>query len=452
MEIEKINREYLDRMKEMLGKEFPRYLSALDSSKTRGLVLNSAKINRDAFLRETEMKLTPLEFNEDCFLVEGDEKVGGDLLHRAGAFYMQEPSAMVGGAIVDIKGDEIVLDVCASPGGKTFQIAKRLNSGVVIANEIDFERCKILISNVERLGLKNVIVTNFSPDKLYKNFNQIFDLIVVDAPCSGEGMLRKEDWAAKIWSKEYVKECQVRQKEILSNVIPLLKENGKLLYSTCTFSIDEDEEIVEFLLNSGFRLLPMKKVEGEAHGENINGLDMSACKRFYPHKFNGEGQFVSLLQKEDDNFVQHRRLKAVDELKTSEKALFIKFLKDNLKEDCINFIMENSCVRAGTIYFCPNKHIIFDDKNVLSFGVKLGNIEKNRFEPVHNFWTAFGLCFKRIVEIEKPDVDRYFSGNTLNSNEDNGWCSVAYHNLPLGGGKIVDGVVKNHYPKGLRNR
>lgn len=431
-------------------KEYDDFCVALSNPPKRGLVFNNLVMDKKDFLNNFGYNLQQLDYDEDCYILNSEDKMGGNIFHHVGAIYMQEPSAMVAGIYIPLKKGDIVLDACAAPGGKTFQIAKRLD-GVLVSNEIDFERVKVLNSNVQRLGLNNVMVTNFTPEYLAQCYPNKFDCILVDAPCSGEGMFRKEDKAITQWSQDYVKVCADRQKDILSYYDKTLKQGGYLMYSTCTYSVEENEEVVAFLVDKGYKVLNMGKILGESNGIMLKQYNTHLAKRFYPHKSSGEGQFVCLLQKNAENN-EHPIHIRVNRFKVgaTEFKLTCQFFKDNLTTQAFDIVKDRLFIRDENVYYVKDKSLIVDDKKIINYGVKLGSVIKNRFEPNHNLFKSFSNYFLRKVELNQKDSYEYLKGNTVDVELDNGWCVVNYLSAPLGGGKIVNGLLKNHYPKGLR--
>lgn len=442
--------EFYNRMKILLNQEdYEEFVESLQEKAVRGLVVNNKKIDIKSFLNNTNLDLTALPYDECCFVLNSDDKVGDLPIHHAGGFYMQEPSAMVAGLNLPIKDGDIVLDACASPGGKTFQIARRDNC-CVISNEIDFSRAKILQSNVERLGLENVIVTNFTTEELNKLYPNTFDALLIDAPCSGEGMFRREEQAKTQWSQEYVQVCAKRQIDIIKNLDNTLKQGGYLMYSTCTYSLEENEYIAKQIVDLGYEIVELKDIKGAKSGFKIDNYATDYAKRFYPHSSFGEGQFVCLLKKVKTNYNQKKNYSyLVKELQRKESIIFNEFVKENLNNDWLK-LYNSFCIKDSVVYYCPNKNLISDVKKVLSYGVKLGEINKDYFKPDHNFFTCFGNYFKRHITLDDKNATLYLKGYTFNTDIDNGWAVVNVLGASLGGVKVVNGLAKNHYPKGLR--
>jgi NOL1/NOP2/fmu family ribosome biogenesis protein len=272
----------------------------------------------------------------------------------------------------------------------------------------------------------------------------------VDAPCSGEGMLRKDENARLNWSEENVKACAIRQKAILETANKLLKRNGYLLYSTCTFSLEEDEQVVaEFCALHNYEIIPLS-YSGAINGVKIGEYDTHHTLRFYPHKFQGEGQFVALLRKKEScntSIAGKIYLKPLSKFPTEYK-LFKTFCEDNLTE--YNDILDNVVYNNNTIYYVANKQLAESGINLVNCGVVVGEIIKSRFEPNHNLVSCFGTRFKQFIEVDEQKAYTYLKGETLTCDL-NGYVVVGYNGVTLGLGKSSNGIMKNHYPKGLRN-
>lgn len=430
-----INERFLQRMKNMLGKEYNDFYNSLLDCGEKAIFVNENKISVEDFLKIADFPIEKIPY-EKCGFYIGNQKLGRHPLHHAGAFYIQEPSAMFTVNAFKFNGDEKVLDMCASPGGKTIQIANRIPSGCLVSNEFVPARAEVLFSNVERMGLKNVIITNETPENLAKAYAGTFDVCLVDAPCSGEGMFRKGDDMLEAWNENLPLMCSTRQKEILIGADKCLKQGGHLIYSTCTYSIEENEDIVRWLVDElGYKLLPINV-------DLPRGINMPEAVRMYPHKVRGEGQFVALLEKiSESNFNHTSNLK----LKTSESAN--------------NFLCECTSININTYQYKDKAYIVKDvsllknDIKYISIGVEVGIDKKGRFEPFHNIFTAYGNYFKNVINLKLGDdkIDKYLKGDIFECDLPNGYAAIMLENCPLGGGKTSFNVVKNHYPKGLRN-
>ena len=315
--------EFLVRMKSELGDEFPDFLKSYDRPPERGIRVNTLKISVEEFKKISPFLLEPTPWEKNGFYVSCDG-LGKTVYHAQGLYYVQEPSAMCVAPKLEVKGGERVLDLCSAPGGKGSQLAQKMRGkGIIFMNELNFPRAKILSSNVERLGIKNAVVTCASPEKLAQEFKEYFDKILVDAPCSGEGMFKKEESAIPEWSLENVRKCAERQEKILESAYEMLCGGGRMVYSTCTFAPEEDERQIEnFTAKHDCVLLEMQKL--------------------YPHKMRGEGHFYALMEKTGG---VRRDLKTVLPTRDKRLNLYREWEKQNLK---ISF--DNTCFVGDTLY------------------------------------------------------------------------------------------------------
>ena len=434
-----MNQVYLDRMKDILGNRYNDYLESLEKTPFRSIRLN--KIKYEDFVKNINMPLEKISYDKDGYYLNNLEKYGNHPYHHLGAFYFQEPSAMMPINLYDFKGDELVLDLCASPGGKSSQVARNLTSGVLVSNEIDSKRCNVLFQNMERLGFSNVVITNNSPNDLAKVFSNTFDVIVLDAPCSGEGMMRKEEAARENWTLENVKLCQKRDIEIINEANKMLKKGGKLIYSTCTFSPEEDCQMVEYIISLGYKLLPIKETLKKCATEGF----IKNTLRVYPMD-KGEGQFMALLEKESD---------ASGSIKLAKKVIDkdINIVKKFLETYTTLDINTQDIVKIGSRYYLSKLNFDYTKLNVKNLGVELGEVIKNRFEPYHDLFKALGHFFKNQIRLSVCDklVDHYLHGEEINYPVPDGFGVIIVDDLVLGGFKASFGHIKNHYPKGLRH-
>lgn len=463
--------EFEARMKRLLGSEYGAFYEALcTESAVKGLRVNRHKVDVETFAQNAPFALTPISYAEDGFIVSEEAQAGKHPYHHAGAYYMQDPGAMATVAAIPMAFWEQrglrILDLCAAPGGKTTQLAARCseNGGAVLANEYNAARSRILAGNVERMGLSNVLVTNLDSKYLGEWYPAFFDLVVVDAPCSGEGMYRKNELAISEWSLQNVAMCAVRQKEILENAEKCVASGGYLLYSTCTYSTEENEEIVADFLQKhpSFRLCACHEavVEQTADGIVVNKdfPDLTLCRRFYPHLSRGEGQFLALLRRDEDDVCSARLVKdAFVPLGKGERAIADAFLRETLNRDA-----EGVCLCGGNLSLFSARETLgfpLPPFGVVSFGVTLGEVRKGRLVPHHHFFTAYGgeLFAKCILEPDDANTARYLAGEEIEIAPTlSGYAAVMLKLgdtvLTLGGGKAVGGRLKNHYPKGLRFR
>lgn len=446
--------KFLEKMKNILGDEYEAFIKSYDESRKSALRINTLKGDCEKLFSVLGEKLSPVPWTCDGYFYPDTMKPGKSPLHEAGAYYIQEPSAMVPAELLKAQPGECILDLCAAPGGKTTKIAADMKGeGLLVANEIHPKRAAILSSNVERMGIKNAVVTNESSDRLLKKFPEFFDGILVDAPCSGEGMFRKDEEAIAQWSEENVIKCAVRQKEILDNAAAMLRPGGRLVYSTCTFSPEENERmIISFLENHPE--FSIEKVDAPAcisHGrpELAENDERAAFTfRIWPHLTQGEGHFAAVLKKNGENEKTYRQSIIPPCPKEYEKlysAFADEFLK-NPPEGEISAFGEN-------LYIIPEFLPSLDGIKVLRFGLHLGTVKKNRFEPSHSL--AMALSPQDAIQCAELSADdkeifAYLRGETIPAGDLKGWCLISVNGYTTGWGKAAGGVIKNHYPKGLR--
>ncbi len=443
-----IPESFKNRMKEMLGEEYDEFIMALEKrDAVRSLRVNKLKCSAAHFEELCDFRIDPIDHIAFAYRFYED-KIGGNPLHHAGAFYVQDPSAMlpVAAAKKIIWPGMRVLDMCAAPGGKTTQLASLLLSeGYLVSNEKVTSRARILQGNVERMGIKNAVVINCSPDVVAKNYKKCFDFVLCDAPCSGEGMFRKYDNAADEWSEENVQLCAERQKEILHYAAKTVAGGGYLMYSTCTFSKEENEDVIsEFLEDhSSFEIVP---IDDDVKAVTSEGIGMPEARRFYPHKAEGEGQFLCLLRKKEGEKFDVSFEDNLRKLKKDEVAVCEEFLVDTLGyvPDQIRLLRENAVLVDN----------LSAPDGTFSCGVTLGEVTKGRLVPHHHFFSAYGAEMLRRVDLslDDPRLVAYLRGEGIEADIENGWCAVTVGGIAVGGGKAVNGYVKNHYPKGLRLR
>ena len=448
--------QFLTRMQAYFenSEEYLAFLAALEEPAERALRVNTLKTTAAQLLPLLPFSVSPLPFAKHAYLAPSD-KVGALPAHHAGMFYMQDPGAISTVAAVTVSPTARVLDLCAAPGGKSTQLAALLNeNGVLVSNEYVPARCRILQGNIERTGAKNTVVTNLPSDAVADFYGTYFDLVVVDAPCSGEGMFRKYEVASEEWSEENVALCAARQREILENAARCVAPGGQLLYSTCTFSLEENEQNVAWFLDThpDFSLIPVAAavVASTADGMSVNGRELSCCRRFYPHISKGEGQFLALMHRaaEAPNTAPHKS--AAVSLTKAESAAALDLLSDTLEA-----IPDKALVRLrDSIYLCPD--LPLPRNGIFAAGVCIGTLKNGRIEPHHQLYSAYGANFKKKLALsaDDPRVTKYLLGEEIDAPElaagKNGYAAVLYRGAPLGGGKHVAGRLKNHYPKGLR--
>ena len=418
---------FLDRMKQMLEKEYPAFLNSYEDARYQALRINPSKTDTDRFTEETSFHLQPVPWEANGFYYEKEDQPGKHPYHEAGVYYIQEPSAMAPAAYLDVQPGEKVLDLCAAPGGKSTQIAAAMQGkGLLVSNEIHPARAKILSENMERMGVKNVMVTNESPQTLAGMFTEYFDRIMVDAPCSGEGMFRKNEQACEEWSPENVQVCAARQQEILACAATMLRPGGRMVYSTCTFAPEENEGTISRFLEQHpqFHIVPVKKYPGMADGvaawTKHPAAEIGDTIRLFPHHLHGEGHFVAVLEKEGTVSQNYRGYCANGEEKPLAKG-------------------EAKAYLAGL------------QEHVLRPGLHLGTVKKNRLEPAHALALAISpqeACHSWNLSVDEARA--YLAGQTFPAEGEKGWYLITVDGYSLGWGKLAGSVMKNHYPKGLR--
>lgn len=450
--------EFLKRMEQMLGEEYPAFLQSYERQRAQALRFNPLKGGIGDFLRKAPFTLRPVPWEPNGFYYGNMDAPGKHPYHEAGVYYIQEPSAMAPAAFLDAHPGERILDLCAAPGGKSTQIAVAMcGSGILVSNEIHPARAKILSENIERMGITNAMVTNESPKKLAERFESWFDRIMVDAPCSGEGMFRKNEEACEEWSPENVRLCALRQMEILDLAAGMLKPGGTLVYSTCTFAPEEDEGCVSSFLcrHSEFELCETKKYPGMESGradwipEPVSGLEHTC--RLFPHKLEGEGHFLAVLKKKGTVPEAFKGSCGGYERPAAKKDLgeYPAFCRENLRE-----MPQGQILRFGEqLYLAPEELPALKGLKVLRPGLHLGTLKKNRFEPSHAL--ALALKPEQVwhtweLAADSQDARSYLSGQTFPAEGDKGWYLITVDGYSIGWGKLAGNMMKNHYPKGLR--
>lgn len=468
--------DFTDRMKQMLGEEYPAFIESYDKERYQALRINSLKAGKETFLERSPFHLEPVAWCENGFYYDAADTPGKHPYHEAGVYYIQEPSAMAPAEYLfsgrEPEENERILDLCAAPGGKSTQLAAAMQGkGILICNEIHPARAKILSENVERMGITNAMVTNETPQRLAETFTDYFTGILVDAPCSGEGMFRKNEDACGEWSLSNVELCAARQDEILDCAASMLARGGRIVYSTCTFAPAENEgSICRFLQrHPEFYIEKAERKEGMSGGvlewakpQPLSDGTEAAIEdtiRLWPHKLKGEGHYLAVLRKEGTlssagkGFCRNGLEKGIAEKdkKTAGKGCveFLEFAKDVLK-----ISVDGVYLKFGDqLYLAPEGMPSVKGLKVLRPGLHLGTVKKNRFEPSH----ALALALK--AEEVKHTVDfpagsrevrGYLNGETFSYEGEKGWYLITVDGYSIGWGKLAGGVMKNHYPKGLR--
>lgn len=499
--------DFVDRMNTMLGVEAQAFFESFSKERHYGLRRNPLKVSEEAFLDLVPFRLKKVSWAKEGFYYLPEDTPGKHVLHEMGIYYIQEPSAMAVVEILDPKPGECILDLCAAPGGKSTQIAGRMEGkGLLVSNEIVPGRAKILSQNVERMGVKNAVVVNETPDRLATFFPSFFDRIVVDAPCSGEGMFRKDDVAIAEWSSEHVVMCAKRQHMILEEASKMLKPGGVLVYSTCTFAPLENEEAISRFIETHPEF-DIEEVEhdplftqGRADWCTNAAEGIEATMRLMPYQLDGEGHFIARLRKKGSLYQENEiclqgikpekaaeskgkdkdrdrdkdRDKDMDRDKGRDKGkgkgkdkgkdktgkqnmLSEKTISDflcgeaGINKEWVETLSDNVTAFGDQIYAVPGQMIPLAGLKVIRPGLHIGTMKKNRIEPTH----ALALCVKatdvlNTYEISEEDAYRYMHGEGVSCRNENGWVIITYKGYPLGYGKASAGQIKNHYPKGLR--
>ena len=444
---------FLERMQELLGEEYAAFRAALDMPAVRGVRLNGLKAQA---LTKLPFNVTPLNYYNGGYILEDEIEIGKHPLHHAGAIYVQDPAAMATLGALDIEQGWRVLDLCAAPGGKSSQAAAALmGTGMLLANEYVPKRARILVSNLERMGVRNAIVTSMDSGRLAELYPAYFDLVICDAPCSGEGMFRKSDEAVADWSVANVCACALRQGEILDNAAKAVRAGGKLLYSTCTYAPEENELCIrDFLLrNPDFCIIPVKKELENATRPGLCELtpeipEMVYTRRCYPHAMRGEGQFIALLMRVSGRDNAPKLKDKLQPLGRAEGEICESFLKANMRK-----MPEGKLCKVGENAVIIPEGLAMPPHSVFMSGVLLGEIRGKLLFPAHQFFSAYGCDFKNVCELDGEEARKYVAGEELGCEQTAaGWVALTYGGAVLGGGKATGGRIKNHYPKGLRTR
>ena len=456
--------EFEKKMKAFLGDEWDDFLYSYDNNRFQALRFNTLKVQspeeRMRILKTLKISSDKkVSWANEAYYFDENVRPGKQPYHEMGLYYIQEPSAMSAAALLAPKPGMRVLDLCAAPGGKSTQLATYLgDSGLLVSNEINTQRSRILSQNIERMGIKNAIVTNEDSFVLASHFPGFFNAIQVDAPCSGEGMFRKLPEAIEQWSMENVAICAERQKEILDNAAVMLKPGGTIVYSTCTFSKEENEDVIEYFL--------------ERHPD----FTLEEMERFWPHKVDGEGHFVAKLVRRgcvDTDLKADRKTKKNKNSKNRKNEtkpaltkenmkLLSEFLDETISEDVAAWIKNSRLVMFGEqLYRLPDMEVDIKGLKVQRAGLHIGEFKKQRFEPSHSLALALKLNdAKNLVKLtcDNPQTIGFFNGQSVMLSDEQaaeckkGWALVCVDGYPAGWGKVNGAQVKNHYPKGLRNK
>jgi len=434
-------------MKDMLGDELEAFLESYDQEKRSGLRVNTLKISVEDFLKISPFELEPIPWTNDGFYFLNEERPAKHPYYHCGLYYIQEPSAMAPVAAMDIDKNQLVLDLCAAPGGKTVQIAAKLkDTGCVVTNDISTGRVKALVKNIELFGIKNAYVLNESQEKIGPKFYQTFDRVLIDAPCSGEGMFRKDAGAVDAWESHGIKRCSEIQHSIVDHIMETLKPGGELMYSTCTFNKVENELLIDYILekNSDMTCIEIDPMFGFSNGFAVNANEaLRKTKRLFPHRHDGEGHFLGKLKRDGEA----SKLQLVKANKAPEA--YLTFEKENL-----------SCKLQGRfelikdkLYLLPDLELDTSGLRVARSGWLLGEIKRDRFKPAQSL--AMGLKkedVKRVISISVEDDNaiKYLKGETISVEGEKGLNLITIDGYPVGWGRLQGRNLKNDYPPAWR--
>lgn len=447
---------YLARMKGLLKGEYDDYIASFDKERFYGLRVNNLKIDTAEFQKISPFHLDKIHWTSNGYYYANDDKPSKHPYYYAGLYYLQEPSAMTPAELLKIDPDDRVLDLCAAPGGKSTELGAKLQgTGVLVCNDISASRAKSLLKNIELAGISNSLVLSETPEKLSNYFPEYFDKILVDAPCSGEGMFRKDTSMIKNWSEESVENYSNIQRTILPYAASMLKPGGYMMYSTCTFSPEENERtICDFLdEHNEFELVALPDFNGFDRGRpeyaSSGAYDFCKAVRLWPHKIKGEGHFVALLYKKD-GVSSYGYKKYNSDLKEKDIELFTKFQKEFLD---IDFDTRRLSIIKDKLYYMPDEIPSLKGLRLLRTGLYLGDMKKNRFEPSQALASSLKLQqFKNTINLSVDDdkVIRYLKGETLQLQGMDGWNLICVDNYPLGFAKKSNNLLKNKYYSGWR--
>lgn len=430
---------FKDHISEILGKDIAnKLIENIDKEPLHCLRLNHLKISKEHFL-STFTSYKEHKFLDYAFYYLKEDQMGKHPWHLGGAYYIQDPSAMMVVHLLNPQENDKIIDLCAAPGGKSTQCLIKMNDkGLLISNDISTSRAKNLKFNLERMGLKNSIVCNDNIDLLVKKYQGFFDKVILDAPCSGEGMFRKNDLVYEDWSIEKVENLVNIQKDLIIKAYSLLKKDGVMVYSTCTFEKMENEDIINYLLSHTNATL----INIPTSISSYRGIDQEESIRLYPFDFEGEGHFICLIKCNDDHIYNPKKSKKI-QLDNKDINLIKEFFKNNIEN-----ALSGNFKLIGSRYFYYEHDINTDDLHLLKDGIECGEILKNRFEPAHNLATAFK--FNQQQELSYDEVKKYLHGEEIETPFIKNFVQVSYLGIDLGLGKAVQGKLKNYYPKGLR--
>lgn len=454
--------DFQRKMEMLLGEEFAAFAASYDTPHRVGLRVNTLKTSVADFISKSPFPLTPVGAYEPAgFAVSGDARPGAHPYHAAGLYYLQEPAAMAAAALLAPQPGELVLDLAAAPGGKaTHLISLMKDQGLLVANDVNAGRARLLAENMERWGPRRVLITQETPERLAAQFGPIFDRVLLDAPCSGEGMFRRE--GAFEWSENMVLACARRQDLILGTAAGLVRPGGRLLYATCTFSPEENEGVIAAFLaqHPDFALLPLPQQQGFAPGHpEWSGQTLLTAERratlqhavrLWPHRFAGEGHFIALLQRDPAGANEKPLRLAQPEGQRDVLAVWERFAAETLAEA---LAADRLHVAKDRVYLLPELALDTGRLRLVRYGLLLGEARKGYFRPAHTLALSLSPAQVHHTVNWSADDERlssYLRGHDLPDDGPDGWVLVAMEGHALGWAKRVQGRLKNHYPRGLR--
>ena len=463
---------FLDSMKEILGEDYEAFLAGFDGQRQYGLRVNTLKMNLEEFERIAPFHLKKVPWISNGYFYEAEDVPAKHPFYSAGLYYLQEPSAMTPASRLKVQPGERVLDLCAAPGGKATELGAALQGeGLLVANDINTARARALLRNLELFGISNSFVTNEPPHVLAERFPEFFHKIMVDAPCSGEGMFRKNPAVVDSWQEKGPEYFSKLQREIIVQAADMLLPGGMMFYSTCTFSPLENEKTITHLLKErpDMEVIPMEDYEGFAEGltsyrGEVFDESCKLCRRIWPHKMSGEGHFMALLHKK--NGTQQQVQQTVSQssiwwekckgLNKEQKAA----AEDFFSHVNIAYDEKRIDVRGDNLYYLPAPKYDGRGLHFLRNGLFMGEFKKKRFEPSQPFALALhAQDFDQVLDFPADDerLSRYLRGETLDVSDliagekkRKGWQLVMVAGHPLGVGKLVNNNLKNKYPAGWR--
>lgn len=482
--------EFTERMRGILGEEYPAFEKSYEEVRKYGLRVNTKKISPEEFERIAPFHLTPIPWIPGGYYYPEEDAPARHPFYHAGLYYLQEPSAMTPASILQVEPGERVLDLCAAPGGKATALGAKLRGkGLLVANDISASRAKALLKNIEVFGIPNSFVTNAAPVKLAEKFPEFFDKILVDAPCSGEGMFRKDVDTIKAWYPQKPEECAKIQREIVVRAADMLRPGGMMLYSTCTFAPVENEEMMRYLLEQRPEMELVEIPHREGFSKGLGNMDK--CVRLWPHKMDGEGHFLALLRKRGQDGLSNRfaaensctespglspgashdcpsgKTRDKKERKSGKKEKSRTAQGDTLQRQALEEFLqgiawdwkpENLELRNGQAYYVSGLLPQTAGIAFLRNGLYLGEVKKDRFEPSQSLAMALAMEeYKAVISLAWEDerLQHYLRGETIEISSEEcqrqkGWQLICVNGYPLGWGKLVNGLLKNKYHAGWR--